>query len=395
VTLLYQETDAPDHQLAESLTHPRPFRGVRFNPDLLRVPLYIAGRSIEEVKEEFGLEDAIKLASNESPIGPSPLALQAAQATLARAHRYPGVTGRDLRRKLADRLGVTADHILVGNGGTDVLRIVTQAFVFDGGNTIMSGATFPMYQILTTTFGGASRLVPPLTDYRHDLDAMLAAIDDDTRLVYLCSPNNPSGDVISQADADAFMAGVPNHVVVIFDESYCDYVDDPGYADSLAYTRAGRNTLTVRSFSKSAGLANLRVGYLVGPLELVHYLRHARLPFHVGDVALAAAAASLDDCDYHGRSREIVLAGRAYLHACVTDLGLRCLPSQANFLTLVDPPLPAAHLVECLLRQGIIVRLMTGFGMPNAIRVTVGAPAANEKFIQVLTELLANEKVKR
>lgn len=391
MTISYPETDSPDRQLAESPTRPLPLKGVRFNPDLLRVPLYVAGRSIEEVKEEFGLEDAIKLASNESPIGPSPLALQAAQATLARAHRYPGVTGRDLRRKLADRLGVTADHILLGNGGTDVLRIVTQAFVFDGGNTIMSGATFPMYRILTAAFGGTPHIVAPLPGYGHDLDAMLAAIDDNTRLVYLCSPNNPSGDVVSQADADAFMAGVPNHVVVIFDESYCDYVDDPGYADSPAYIRAGRNALTVRSFSKSAGLANLRVGYLVGPLELVHYLRHARLPFHVGDVALAAAAASLDDCDYHRRSREVVLAGRAYLHAAVTDLGLRCLPSQANFITLVDPPLPAPQLVERLLHRGIIVRLMTGFGMANAIRVTVGAPAANEKFIQVLSEVLASE----
>jgi histidinol-phosphate aminotransferase len=366
---------------------PQPY----FNPDLCRVPLYIAGRSIEEVKEELGLDDVDKLASNESPIGPSPLALQAAQAALARAHRYPGVTERDLRRKLADRFGVTADHILLGNGGTDILRIITQAFVFGGGNTIMSGATFPMYQILTTAFGGASRLVAPLPDYGHDLDGILAAIDEDTRLVYLCSPNNPSGDIIGQAAADAFMAGVPGHVVVVFDESYCAYVDDPDYADTIGYVRAGRNLLKVHSFSKSAGLANLRVGYLVGPPHLVDYLRHACLPFHVGDVALAAAAASLDDHEYHQRSRAIVLSGRAYLRTAVNELGIRCLPSQANFVTLVDPPLPADRLTERLLRQGVIVRAMKGFGLDNAIRVTVGAPAANERFVQALGNILAQE----
>lgn len=368
-----------------------PLTTPRFNPDLCTVPLYIAGRSEDEVKEELGLDEVVKLASNESPIGPSPLALHAAQAALVCAHRYPGILERDLCRKLAARFDLSPDQILIGNGGTDVLRIITQGFVFGGGNTVMSRASFPMYHILTTTFGGTPRPVAPRPDYEHDLAAMATAIDEETRLVYLCSPNNPTGGIIHQAEADAFVAALPPHVVIVWDESYCDYVEDAGYADSLAYVRAGHNVLVVRSFSKGAGLANLRVGYLIGPVELVNYLRHARLPFHVGDVALAAAMASLDDAEYHHQARGVALSGRAYLYAAFNDLGLHCLPSQANFVAIVDPPLPAEELTRRLLHYGFIVRAMKGFGMPNAIRVTVGTPATNERFVQALRAILFSD----
>jgi histidinol-phosphate aminotransferase len=364
---------------------------LRLNPHLLEVPLYVAGKSIDEVKEALGLEEVIKLASNESPIGPSPLAIQAAQRMLAEAHHYPGVAERDLRRKLAARLGhgMTEENILLANGGTDALRIMTQAFVFDGGNAIMSRVTFPMYRILTAAFGGQAKIVAPLPDYRHDLAAMAGQIDKETRIIFLCSPNNPTGDIITQEEADRFLAEVPEHVPVVFDESYCDFVTDPCYAESLGYVAAGRNVLVVRSFSKSAGLANLRIGYVVGPAGLIEYLRHACLPFHVGDVALAAASASLDDGEYHRCGYDVTLAGRAYLLAALDRLHLCCLPSQANFVTIVDPPLPAAALADALLRWGIIVRPMAAFGLPNAIRVSVGTRPDNEKFIGALREVLA------
>jgi histidinol-phosphate aminotransferase len=351
----------------------------------------VAGKSIDEVKEALGLEEVIKLGSNESPIGPSPLAVEAAEQMLAEAHHYPGVVDRDLRRKLASQLGygLGEENILLANGGTDALRIVTQAFVFDGGNTVMSQVTFPMYRILTAAFGGQARIVPPLPDYRHDLEAMAGQIDHDTRIIFLCSPNNPSGDIITQAEANRFLAAVPEHVLVLFDESYCDFVTDPCYAESLVYVAARRNVLVVRSFSKSAGLANLRVGYLIGPADLVSYLRHACLPFHVGDIALAAAAASLDDTEYHCRGRQVALEGRAYLQAALSRLHLCCLPSQANFVTIVEPPLPAAVLADALLRRGMIVRPMAAFGLPNGLRVTVGTQADNEKFIHALRDELA------
>jgi histidinol-phosphate aminotransferase len=366
--------------------------GPRFNPDLLKVPLYIGGKSTEAVKEELGLDEVIKLASNESPIGPSPLAVEAAQRILSsQAHRYPGAADLILRRKLASQLDPVLDerNIVTGNGGTDVLRMITQAFVFDGGNTVMGRATFPMYHIFTTTFGGTPEFVAPTPTYRQDLMAMAERIDDDTRIVYLCSPNNPTGDIITQAEADDFMTHVPERVIVVFDESYFDYVTEPDYADSLAYVKEARNVLVVRSFSKSAGLANLRVGYVVGRPEIADYLRHTQLPFHTSDVALAAAAASLDDEAYHARHREVVLAEREYLYTALRELNLSYLPSQANFVSIIDPPLEPTALAECLLRRGIIVRAMAAFGLPNAVRVTVGSHQENMKFMAALKKVLA------
>ena len=362
----------------------------RFNPNLLKVPLYVAGRSIEAVKEELGLEEVIKLASNESPIGPSPLAVAAAQHTLDEAHRYPGIADQVLRQRLAARLDPELDesNIVIGNGGTDVLRMITQAFVFEGGNTVMGQVTFPMYHILTTMFGGVPKLVPLTSDYRHDLTAMAELIDDDTRIVYLCSPNNPIGNILTQAEVDNFIGRLPGPVIIVFDESYRDYVTDPDYANSLAYVKEGRNVLVVGSFSKSAGLANLRVGYAVGRTELIDYVRHTQLPFHTSAIALSAAAASLDDEAYHARHRQMVLAEREYLYSALRELKLNCLPSQANFIVIIDPPLTPATLVEGLLRRGVIVRAMSAFGLPNAVRVTVGTPEENKKFIEVLQTVL-------
>lgn len=362
----------------------------KFNPNLLKVPLYIGGKSIEAVKEEMGLETVVKMASNESPIGPSPMGVAAARAALANAHRYPGVGERDLRRKLAERLGrgLAAANFVIGNGGTDVLRMIAQAFVFDGGNTVMSRASFPVYRIATETFGGEMRQVAPTADLRHDLAAMAAQIDDDTRIVFLCSPNNPTGHIITQAEAEDFMARVPPHVVVIFDESYCDFVTAPDYADSLAYVADGRNVLVVRSFSKTAGLAGLRCGYLVGRQELADYVRHAQLPFHTSDVVLAAAAASMDDETFLAEMRAAVVNGREYLHQAICELGLTCLPSQTNFVVILDPPMGANELADALLRRGYIVRAMGAFGLPNGVRVSVGSQAENEGFLAALQAVL-------
>ncbi|MCP4423856.1 MAG: histidinol-phosphate transaminase [Chloroflexi bacterium] len=367
--------------------------GPRLNPNLLKVPLYIGGKSIEAVKEAFGLDEAIKLASNESPAGPSPLATKAAEALLSQVHRYPGIVEQNLRQKIAARFGpeLNAENIIIGNGGTDVLRMITQAFVFDGGNTIMCRATFPMYHILTTTFSGEVRQVDLTSDFRHDLQAMAETVDDDTRLIFLCSPNNPTGNIITQAEADQFLNALPDHVVVVFDESYYGYVTAPDYADSLAYVKAGRNVIVMHSFSKTAGLANLRVGYMIGPVELMNYVRHVQLPFHTSDVALTAAAASMDDRAYHARNCQAVLAGRDYLYANLCQSGLFCLPSQASFVTIVDPPMEAKALEETLLRRGFIVRAMGAFGMPTSVRVSVGTPEENEKFVSVLREVIGHK----
>jgi histidinol-phosphate aminotransferase len=367
--------------------------GPRFNANLLKVPLYIAGRAIEEVKEEYNLDNVIKMGSNENPVGPSPHAKEAVNRVLDEAHRYPGVAVRDLRRELATKLGngLKEGNILIGNGGTDILRIITQGFVFDGGNTIMSRTTFPLYHIFTTAFGGEPRQVDPTPDYGHDLAAMIDEIDEDTRIVYLCSPNNPSGHIITQSDADNFMERIPEHVVVVFDESYRDYITDPDSVQCLNYIEEGLNVLSVHSFSKSSGLANMRVGYLIGCEGLIQYLHHARLPFHTGDIALAAATGSLHDHEFQAQQRQVVIESREHLHSKLCQMGLTCLPSQANFIVIDRPPMGALTLTESMLRRGIILREMSQFGMQDAVRISVGSPSENEFFLDMMEELLTGD----
>lgn len=367
---------------------------LQLNPHLLKVPLYIAGKSIEEVQEELGLDDIVKLGSNENPLGPSPLAVEAAAKMLTEAHRYPNYWERVLRRKLGPAIGAdfTEHNVLIGNGGCDVLRMVTHAFMCEGGQAITASATFPMFSILTTMFGGRTIEVPMTPDHRFDLSAILRAITPSTRLIFLCTPNNPTGTIIKQGEADEFIAQVPGHVVVVFDESYGDFATDPEHVDSLRYIKQGRNVVTVRSFSKKSGLANFRVGYAIGQPEIIEYLHHAQMPFNTGSVALVAAAASLDDHDYQRRSTELVQTEREYLYAAFDDLDLNYVRSHANFVLVVDPPVESKALVEAVLRKGVILRWSGSMGMPNAFRVTLGTREQNQQFVAALRAVLEEAK---
>jgi histidinol-phosphate aminotransferase len=365
--------------------------GLVLNSQLLQVPLYVAGKSAEQVSRELGLGEVVKLCSNENPLGPSPLALAALRAALVDMHYYPGIAGYELRQKLATYHGdgLTERNFVIGNGATDVLRMVAQSFIFDGGESVICSVAFPLYALLTTMYGGKSIRVDLCPDYHLDLAAMADAVTANTRVVWLCSPNNPTGLILSQAEVDQFMERLPGHVVVVFDEAYCDFVTDPDYADSIRYVRQGRNVVVVRSFSKSGGLANLRVGYGIARPDVIEYLLHVVLPFNTGAPAAVAAAASLDDHTFRHRSRELVQRGRTFLYTRLSEMGLTCLPSQANFLLVKDPPSGTPALVDALLRQGVIVRPMTGFGLPNALRVTVGLPEQNERFLAALRTALA------
>lgn len=365
--------------------------GLMLNPRLLQVPLYVAGKCPEQVRQELGLSEVLKLCSNENPLGPSPAAIAALRNALAEVNRYPGIAEYELRRKLVTchGNGLTEQHFIIGNGATDVLRMVAQAFIFDGGESVIDRVTFPLYALLTTMYGGRAIRVDPRSDHHSDLPAMADAITAQTRIVWLCSPNNPTGSVLSQQAVDEFIEWLPEHAVVVFDEAYCDYVTDPDYADSLRYVRQGRNVIAVRSFSKSSGLANLRVGYGIAHPDLIEYLLHTVLPFNTGALPMAAAAASLDDHEFHRRSRELVQQERAFLFARLSQMGLTCLPSQANFVLVVDPPTSAPALVDALLRQGVIVRPMGAFGLPNALRVTVGLREQNERFLAAMRKALA------
>jgi histidinol-phosphate aminotransferase len=363
---------------------------LQLNPHLLKVPLYIAGKSIEEVQEELGLDEIVKLGSNENPLGPSRKAIAAAEKMLAEAHRYPNYWEKVLRRKL----GPTIDpafgegHILTGNGGCDVLRMVTHGFMSEGGETITASATFPMFSILTAMFGGRTIEVPLTADCRFDLPAILNAITPATRLIFLCTPNNPTGTIITRREADGFMAQVPEHVVVVFDESYAGFATDPDHVRSVDYIKQGRNVITVRSFSKKSGLANMRVGYAIGRPDLIEYLHHAQVPFNTGSVALVSAVASLEDEDYERRSSQLVAEERAYLYGEFDALDLSYIKSQANFVLVVNPPINARTLVDTVLRKGVIIRWAGTMGLPDAFRATVGTHDQNEKFVTVLRTVL-------
>jgi len=364
--------------------------GLVLNSQLLQVPLYVAGKSAEQVSRELGFDQVLKLCSNENPLGASPMALAALRQALTQAHLYPGVAESDLRDRLAacHGTGLTEQHFIVGNGATDILRMIAQSFIFDGGESVACRVTFPLYGLLTTMFGGRTIKVDLRSDYRYDLDAMADAVTEKARVLWLCTPNNPTGQVLSQAAVDRLLDRLPAHVVVVFDEAYCDFCSDPRHADSIRYVLQGRNVIVVRSFSKSGGLANLRVGYGIADPELIEYLMHVVLPFNTGALPLIAAAASLDDRSFRRRSRDLVLRERARLHATLVQMGLNCLPSQANFVLVLDPPPGAPSLVEALLRQGIIVRPMAGFGLPNALRVTVGLPEQNDRFLAAMRAML-------
>ena len=360
------------------------------HPNLLKVPLYIAGKSIEQVQEELGLEEVVKLGSNENPLGPSPKAMEASRQLLAEAHRYPNHSEKVLRRKLGPLIhpDFTQANILIGNGGCDVLRMVTQAFMGEGGVAITASATFPMFAILTGMFGGETLEFPLTPDYCLDLPAMLRPVSAETRLIFLCTPNNPTGTILRQCETDEFIRQVPEHVVVVFDESYGDFVTDPEHVDSVRYIREGCNVISVRSFSKKSGLANLRVGYAIGRPDLIEYLHHAQLPFNTGSIALAAAAASLDDFEYQRRSTELIQQEREYLYAAYDGLDLRYVRSEANFILLVDLPMEAQALVNAVLRKGVIIRWAGTMGLPDAIRVTVGTREQNDAFVAALRSVL-------
>ena len=357
--------------------------------NLLATPLHVAGKPIEEVQKEYGLETVIKLASNENPLGPSPLAVQAVGEAMSDAHRYPGPPEVKLRGKLAERMGpdFDEDNIIIGNGSCDILRMLCLGFLHDGGESIVCTSTFPMYRIYTQMFGGKLVMVEA-KDYAYDLPAMAERISDDTRLIFIANPNNPSGTVLTQREVDDFMEQVPDHVVVVFDDAYYDYVESSDYADGRKYIRQGRNVIITRTFSKIYGLAGLRVGYGVAKKEMIEYLLHARSPFHVSSVNVIGALASLDDEEHVQRSRAINALGKRYLYKQFDRLDLSYMPTECNFILLPELKHGEQTMYEALLRRGVISRPSGPFGAPGAVRVTIGTEEENERFAWALEQAL-------
>lgn len=358
------------------------------NPGVRGLQPYQPGKPIEELERELGLSNIVKLASNESPLGPSRNAIQAARAALDQITRYPDGNGFALKSSLAALHSVTADAITLGNGSNDVLEFVARAFVTSRDEVVFSQHAFAVYPLVTQAVG-ARAVVVPARDFGHDLDGFAAAISERTRVVMVANPNNPTGTWVASAELEAFIDTVPENVLVVVDEAYSEYVQRDGYPDCTAWLQRYPNLVVTRTFSKAHGLAGLRVGYAVSHPEVADLLNRVRQPFNVNSVALAAALASLDDKEHLARSVALNQAGMQTLTQAVSELGLDFIPSVANFIT-IEMGGPAAPVYDALLRQGVIVRPVGGgYGLPNHLRVTVGLESENARFIEALRHVLS------
>ncbi len=355
------------------------------NPGVRELHPYQAGKPISELERELGISNIVKLASNENPLGLSPLAKAAMEREMADLARYPDANGFYLKAKLAERLGISAGQITLGNGSNDVLELVARVFVEPGNEVIYSEHAFVVYPIVTQAIG-ATRVEVPARDRGHDLEAMAAAITDKTRLIFIANPNNPTGTWVNGADLKAFMEKVPENVLVVVDEAYFEYVSEPDYPRTLEWLAEYPNLLVSRTFSKAYGLAGVRAGYIVAHEEITGLLNRVRQPFNMNSLALAAAQAVLDDTDYLARAIEVNRAGMEQLEAACHEHDLDYIPSVGNFLT-IDMGRPAGPLYQFMLERGVIVRPVANYGMPDHLRVSIGLPEENARFVELLPQL--------
>lgn len=343
------------------------------------LPVYVPGKPIEEVERELKIK-AVKLASNENPLGPSPLAAEAVRRAVAEGHRYPDGGSLLLREKLATRHGVKPGQIFVGLGTSEIIDVAARGLLKAGLEGLTSKGTFALYPIAIRA-AGARLVETPLKEYGFDLEAMARAITPQTRIIYLANPNNPTGTMFTATAFERFLERVREDVLVVLDEAYFEYVDHDDYSRSIELVKEGRNLLVLRTFSKVYGLAGLRIGYGMGPVGLAPELNKLRTPFNVSNLAQAAAMAALDDTEHVRRSIEMNRAGLEQIEKGLAELGLRPVPSVTNFV-LLDLGLDAKKFSDELLKLGVIVRPMGWMGLPTAVRVTIGTREENEKFLR-------------
>ncbi|HVW49525.1 MAG TPA: histidinol-phosphate transaminase [Trinickia sp.] len=366
---------------------------MQYGPSYVRgIAPYVAGKPISEVAREFGLDEAriVKLASNENPLGMPESAQAAMVRAAAELGRYPDSNAFELKAALAARYGVPAEWITLGNGSNDILEMAAHAFVEKGQSVVYAQYSFAVYALATQGLG-ARAIVVPAVKYAHDLEAMLAAIEDDTRLVFIANPNNPTGTFIGAAALEAFLERVPKRVVVVLDEAYTEYLDAAHRYDSLAWVRRYPNLMVSRTFSKAFGLAGLRVGFAIAPPELTDLLNRLRQPFNVNTVAQAAAVAALNDTAFLEKSAALNAAGYRRLTEAFDALGIEYVPSFGNFVLVRvgNDDEAGARVNLALLKQGVIVRPVGNYGLPRWLRVTIGLPHENEAFLAALQTALA------
>ncbi|MGH0038472.1 MAG: histidinol-phosphate transaminase [Myxococcota bacterium] len=353
------------------------------NPHILELAPYEPGKPVEALERELGISHSIKVASNENPLGPSRRAIEAVRAELDGVNRYPDGASFALREKLAGRLDVASEQLVFGCGGDEILELLAKVFLGPGREAVFAWPSFAMYPVVVQGMGATARRVPLDDDLVHDLPAMARAVGERTKLVFVCNPNNPTGTSVGAEAFDRFVEALPDDVVLAVDEAYVEYARRPDFPDSLSWVRRRPGTLVLRTFSKVYGLAGLRIGYAVADAELASYLQRARHPFNVNRLAEVAALAALDDTDHVERTRRLNADGAQYLARELEAMGVEVWPTDANFMLVRA----GADVYERMLREGVIVRPLTGFGMPEHVRVTIGLPEENERFVKTLRRL--------
>lgn len=354
---------------------------------------YQPGKPISELERELGLSEIVKLASNENPLGPSPTVLRAIEQALPDICLYPDGNGFALKKALSQQLQVDSACITLGNGSNDVLDLVARVFLGPGRESIFSAYAFAVYPIATQAVGAKAQIAGAHAadsgqPYGHDLNAMRALINEQTSVIFIANPNNPTGTWLKRDALDAFLASVPENVMVVLDEAYGEYISEPDYPNALAWLDQYPNLIITRTFSKAYGLAGLRIGYAISHPEVSDLLNRVRHPFNTNSLALVAAEAALKDQDYLDRSRQLNDQGMAQLTAAFENMQLSWIPSVGNFIC-VDVG-DGRKVFDALLRQGVIVRPVDAYQLPQYIRVSIGTEAENQVFIRALKRVLAN-----
>jgi histidinol-phosphate aminotransferase len=366
-----------------------------FRPVVRTLDDYEAGRSVQQVSREFGipLERIVKLASNENPYGPSPEAVAAIPGEFANLYMYPWQEFDDLRRRVAEANGVEPSNVVLGSGSEAIVQLIPRLYIEPGDEVIVSPQSYSRYAVGSAVMGAVVRPVP-LREYRFDLNAVARAVNERTRIIWLCSPNNPTGTIIRRDEMRSFLAAVPEAVAVVLDQAYGEFVDDPEYGEGVRLVRKGHpNVIVLKTFSKAYGLAGLRLGYAIADGAICQMLDRIEEPFFLNRAATAAGTAALADTGWLACSVSAIRQGRAYLSSGLSTLGCTVVPSQANFV-LVDVGCDARALFERLMRRGLIVRPADAWGYSTHIRVTVGTPQQNETCLRLLAEELPSLKAR-
>lgn len=354
--------------------------------EIFNLKPYVAGKPIDEVRRELGLEDIIKLASNENSLGPSPKAVQAIQKTVQDLHIYPDSSSYHLKKKLSELTNQDENGIILGNGSDELLKLIAETFLNRDDEVIFADPSFVEYEFTATIMGAINHKVL-VKDFGHDLSTMKDTITDKTKIVYICNPNNPTGTIVTEKELDKFMEQIPEDILIVFDEAYFEYADSPEFVSGIKYINAGKNVVVLRTFSKIYGLAGLRIGYGLTSPEIAAAIERVTEPFNVNLLAQVGALAAIDDQEHVEKSYQMNKEGKEYLYKEFEAMGLKYIKTDANFIFL-DTGKDCQEIFNKLLKLGVIIRTGDIFGYPTYIRVTIGNMEENQRFIASLAQVL-------